>query len=229
MEFNFRDQDILVLDSQLAFEGRLHIGAGRPVAIAGSFGGSIHAEGEVRVLKGAVAAASIEAKALVVAGTVETDQFVKVEKLMLEATGVLSAPRIQYESLEIQLGGRLVGNLHAADLTFPSVTMVKDELAHADRPTVVQEGSAKPEPLHAGARAQEPTGADAGVGTVGDAPAAANAPLGKQEEDEPPPAPLGSIEVLPFRANLPSSGSPHGPRFGVADDASHDAAQRVSA
>lgn len=230
MEIDNRDQDALVLDSQLTFKGHLQIGPGRPVAIAGPFAGSIRAEGEVRVLKGSVAAASIEAKTLVVAGTVETDQFVKVEKLVLEASGVLSAPRIQYEALEIQLGGRLVGNLHSTDLAFPSVSM-KERVEVANmpaQPPAVQQIFAKPEPVTPLSTAHEGLRVVADAGSA--APAAANLQSGAEaEEPEAPPAPIGAIDDLPFRSDLPSAIGSGGAALGLVSDKSNREDQRASA
>lgn len=227
MDSNHRDQDILVLDSQLTFKGHLQIGPGRPVAIAGPFAGSIRAEGEVRILKGSVTAASIEAKTLVVAGTVETDQFVKVEKLVIEASGILSAPRIQYEALEIQLGGRLVGNLHSSDLTFPSVSMkAKEESTHPAQPPAVQQIFSKPESVIPSPAPDE----SLGVASGSYAPAVATGQIKAAEaQQEAPPAPLDSIDVLPFLSNLPSSNDTVGAPFRTTGAESHREAERASA
>ncbi len=85
-----------IITQGLTFEGELR--ADDEIEIAGTVRGKVHAEGAVTVAEGAVAEAEIEARAVAVAGRV---------------TGNVTAE----ERVDIQAGGRLVGDVRAARLT----------------------------------------------------------------------------------------------------------------
>jgi len=172
------DTSATVIDADVEFCGKLRIKGRKPIVVRGVIDGEIESNGVIDVNEGGVVRGAINTDELIVAGRVETDKEVCVNRLLtMKKGGVLIAAKIIYGDLKHEAGARLTGQLEPCE---PPAAAASEQLSH--------QANSRAELLRP---ISVPPSANTAKSVVGQVPAAAAAPLA-----------VRGVSDLPFRSDV---------------------------